>query len=80
MRRSIATVCLAARSRTSSRRRPGAGLRRVELFENDLIKPPLSKAEVRGAADALGLTIELYQPFRDFEAVPRVFLRPAPSS
>ena len=40
------------------------------MFENDLIGSPLSPLEVRRLADDLGLAIDLYQPFRDFEAVP----------
>ncbi|HEX5620955.1 MAG TPA: TIM barrel protein, partial [Solirubrobacteraceae bacterium] len=47
-----------------------AGFHGSELFEADLLGSPLSPAEVRGRADELGLTIDLYQPFRDFEAVP----------
>jgi 4-hydroxyphenylpyruvate dioxygenase len=42
----------------------------VEIFENDLVTSPWSPAEVRRRAVDLGLAIELYQPFRDFEAVP----------
>ena len=33
-------------------------------------RSPLSPAEVRELAAELGLAIDLYQPFRDFEAVP----------
>ena len=39
-------------------------------FEADLVNSPLAPDEVRGLAEDLGLTIDLYQPFRDFEAVP----------
>src|SRR3954449_8264945 len=47
----------------------GAGFDGMELFEADLLGSPLAPAEVRARADALGLAIDLYQPFRDFEAV-----------
>jgi 4-hydroxyphenylpyruvate dioxygenase len=42
----------------------------IELFENDLISCPLTPAQVGQRAKELGLRIELYQPFRDFEGVP----------
>jgi hypothetical protein len=42
----------------------------VELFEPDLIGCPLPPAEVRARAESLDLRVALYQPFRDFEAVP----------
>ena len=47
---------------------------RVELFENDLINAPIAPAEVRRRAEQLGLAVDLYQPFRDFEAVPAATL------
>ena len=60
----------AARWRKSSRATAGAGFDGVEIFENDLIARRSHPAEVREPAADLGLTIDLYQPFRDFEAVP----------
>jgi 4-hydroxyphenylpyruvate dioxygenase len=47
-----------------------AGLDGVELCEPDLEASRLSCAEAGQAAADLGLRIYLYQPFRDFEAVP----------
>jgi sugar phosphate isomerase/epimerase len=47
-----------------------AGFDVVELFEPDLIGCPLPPAEVRARAESLDLRVALYQPFRDFEAVP----------
>ena len=41
-----------------------------ELFENDLIYFNGSPAEVGALAADLGLSCDLYQPFRDFEGVP----------
>jgi 4-hydroxyphenylpyruvate dioxygenase len=47
----------------------------VELCEADLQASRLSPAEAGQAAADLGLRIYLYQPFRDFEAVPGSRLR-----
>ena len=41
----------------------------VEIFENDLLQFPGTPADVRRIADDLGLRIELFQPFRDFEGL-----------
>ena len=70
MRRSIATVCLSGTLDEKLAAAARAGFDGVELFEADLVNSPLDPDEVRGLADELGLTIDLYQPFRDFEAVP----------
>jgi 4-hydroxyphenylpyruvate dioxygenase len=52
-----------------------AGFDGVELWEADLLASRLSPAEAGRAAADLGLRIYLYQPFRDFEAVPGGQLR-----
>ncbi|MFZ0040813.1 MAG: TIM barrel protein [Solirubrobacteraceae bacterium] len=52
-----------------------AGFDGVELFEPDLIGSPLSPAEIRRRCLELGLSIDLYQPFRDFEAVSAELLK-----
>ena len=65
----IATVCLSGTLEEKLAAASHAGFDGVEVFENDLIGSPLSPPEVRAQADALGLGIDLYQPFRDFEAV-----------
>src|SRR3954447_808803 len=70
MRRSIATVCLSGTLEEKLGAAAGAGFDGIQLFEADLLGSPLAPAEVRARADALGLAIDLYQPFRDFEAVP----------
>ncbi len=70
MRRSIATVCLSGTLEDKLEAAAEAGFDEVELFEPDLIASALSPEQVRDRADDLGLTIGLYQPFRDFEAVP----------
>ena len=69
MRRSIATVCLSGTLDEKLAAAANAGFDGIELFEADLINSPLSPTEVRERAEHLGLTIDLYQPFRDFEAV-----------
>ena len=69
-RRALATVCLSGSLEEKLRAAAAAGFDGVELFENDLIGSPLRPAEVRELAAELGLGIDLYQPFRDFEAVP----------
>jgi 4-hydroxyphenylpyruvate dioxygenase len=77
MRRSIATVCLSGTLDEKLAAAARAGFDGVELFEADLLNSPLAPPEVRGLAEELGLTIDLYQPFRDFEAVPEPDLRRA---
>ncbi|GAA1753143.1 bifunctional sugar phosphate isomerase/epimerase/4-hydroxyphenylpyruvate dioxygenase family protein [Streptomonospora arabica] len=69
MRRSIATVSLSGTLEEKLRAAAAAGFDGVEVFENDLVASPLPPREVRAAAAELGLGIDLYQPFRDFEGV-----------
>lgn len=75
MRRSIATVCLSGTLDDKIAAAAAAGFDGIEIFENDLVVSPWSPAEVRRRCADLGLTIDLYQPFRDFEAVPPDLLR-----
>ena len=42
----------------------------VEIMEADLLTFEGSPADVRHICEDLGLQIEIYQPFRDFEAMP----------
>ncbi|TDC86278.1 sugar phosphate isomerase/epimerase and 4-hydroxyphenylpyruvate domain-containing protein [Actinomadura sp. 7K507] len=70
MRRSIATVCLSGTLEDKLSAAAAAGFDGVEIFENDLLASPLSPAQVAERCAGLGLTVDLYQPFRDFEAVP----------
>ncbi|KTT23969.1 bifunctional sugar phosphate isomerase/epimerase/4-hydroxyphenylpyruvate dioxygenase family protein [Pseudacidovorax intermedius] len=70
MRRSIATVSLSGTLRQKLEAVAAAGFDGVELFEPDFTHfPGMAGALGRMAAD-LGLTIDLFQPFRDFEAMP----------
>ncbi len=70
MRRSIATVCLSGTLEEKLHAAAAAGFDGVELFEPDLLASPLRPAQVRERVADLGLRLDLYQPFRDFEAVP----------
>ncbi|HSK24789.1 MAG TPA: TIM barrel protein [Egicoccus sp.] len=69
MRRSIATVSLSGTLHQKLAAARRAGFDGIEIFENDLLACPAPPAEVRRWCDDLGLTVDLYQPFRDFEAV-----------
>jgi 4-hydroxyphenylpyruvate dioxygenase len=74
VRTSIATVSLSGSLPEKLQAAAGAGFDGIELFENDLITSRLGPAEIRRRAADLGLSIDLYQPFRDFEAVPEAQL------
>ncbi|WP_181768085.1 bifunctional sugar phosphate isomerase/epimerase/4-hydroxyphenylpyruvate dioxygenase family protein [Streptomyces albidus (ex Kaewkla and Franco 2022)] len=74
MRKSIATVSLSGSLSEKLTAIAAAGFEGVEIFENDLIASPLTPEDVRSRAADLGLAVELYQPFRDFEAVPQDLL------
>ena len=69
MRTSIATVCLSGTLQDKLLACARAGFDGVEIFEQDLIVCPLSPEEIRDLAAELGLSLDLYQPFRDFEGV-----------
>ncbi len=69
MRTSIATVCLSGTLEEKMRACADAGFDGIEIFEPDLVASPSSPEQIRGLAQTLGLTLDLYQPFRDFEGV-----------
>ncbi|WP_086731192.1 bifunctional sugar phosphate isomerase/epimerase/4-hydroxyphenylpyruvate dioxygenase family protein [Streptomyces carpinensis] len=71
MRTSIATVSLSGSLTEKLTAASRAGFDGVEIFENDLLASPRSPEEIRARCADLGLAIELYQPMRDIEAVPR---------
>ena len=74
LRTAIATVCLSGMLEDKLAAAATAGFDGVEIFEPDLIASPWSPAQVRKHCADLGLTIDLYQPFRDFDdARPEVF-------
>lgn len=70
MRTSIATVSLSGSLAEKLDAIAAAGFDGVEVFEQDLLTSPLSPEEVRARLADLGLALDLFQPFRDFEAVP----------
>ena len=75
MRKSIATVSLSGSLEQKLQAIAAAGFDGVELFENDFLHFPGSARELRQRADDLGLGIDLYQPFRDFEGMPEALFQ-----
>jgi len=69
MRTSIATVCLSGTLDQKLIAAQQAGFDGVEIFEPDLVASPDSPETIRMRATELGLSLDLYQPFRDFEGV-----------
>ncbi len=69
MRRAIATVCISGTLEEKLDSIARARFDAVEIFENDLIGSPLSPRQIRERCSDLGLGIDLYQPFRDFDGV-----------
>ncbi len=67
--KSIATVALSGTLQDKLEAAAAAGFDGVEIMEGDLLSFDGSPAEVRRIADDLGLRIDIYQPFRDFEAM-----------
>ncbi len=74
MRTSIATVCLSGTLEEKMHACAKAGFDGIEIFEQDLLVSPHSPEEIRARAAQLGLSLDLYQPFRDFEGVPEELL------
>ena len=70
MHRSIATVSLSGTLRQKLEAIAAAGFNGIELFEADFINFNGTAADLGRVAADLGLSIDLYQPFRDFEAMP----------
>lgn len=69
MKTSIATVCLSGTLEEKMQACAAAGFDGIEIFEPDLVVSPASPTEIRALADRLGLSLDLYQPFRDLEGV-----------
>lgn len=70
MQFAIATVCLSGALDEKLQAIALAGFKSVEIFENDLLSFGGTAADVRRLAEDLGLTVAVYQPFRDFEGMP----------
>ncbi|WP_395316360.1 bifunctional sugar phosphate isomerase/epimerase/4-hydroxyphenylpyruvate dioxygenase family protein [Variovorax sp. UC74_104] len=75
MHRSIATVSLSGTLRQKLEAVADAGFDGIELFEADFINFKGTAAELGRIAGDLGLSIDLYQPFRDFEGMPEAQFR-----
>ncbi|MET0418554.1 MAG: TIM barrel protein [Actinoplanes sp.] len=69
-RLSIATACLSGTLEDKLAAAAAAGFHGIEIFESDLLAAEWSPSRVGQECARRGLTIDLYQPFRDFEAVP----------
>lgn len=69
-KKSIATVSLSGTLLEKMEAAATVGFDGVEIFENDLLTFDGPPSDVRQIAADLGLEISLYQPFRDFEAMP----------
>ncbi len=69
MRTGIATVCLSGTLKEKMQACAIAGFDGIEIFEQDLVTSPHSPEDVRKMAADLGLGLDLYQPFRDFDGV-----------
>ena len=66
--RSIATVCLSGTLEDKLTAAAGAGFDGIEVFEPDLVASPESPAELAARCADLGLSLDLYQPFRDLDS------------
>jgi 4-hydroxyphenylpyruvate dioxygenase len=69
MRKSIATVSLSGMLPEKLEAAAAARFDGVEIFENDLLQFPGKPADVRRLCADLGLRIDMFQPFRDFDGV-----------
>lgn len=70
MRRAIATVSLSGTLAGKLEAVATAGFDAVELFEPDFVGYRRTARDLRSLARDLGLSIDLYQPLRDFEGMP----------
>lgn len=70
MKTSIATVSISGDLREKLEAIAAAGFDGVEIFENDFLAYDRSPGDVGRMVADLGLTITLFQPFRDFEGLP----------
>jgi 4-hydroxyphenylpyruvate dioxygenase len=69
-RHAIATVCLSGLLEDKLAAAAAAGFDGVEIFEPDLLASPEPPDDVAARCADLGLTIDLFQPIRDVEALP----------
>ena len=69
MRRSIATISLSGTLEDKLEAVAAAGFDAVQIFDNDILYYEDTPASVRRMAGDLGLSIDGYQPLRDFEGL-----------
>jgi 4-hydroxyphenylpyruvate dioxygenase len=67
-RTAVATVCLSGTLEDKLAAAAAAGFDGVEIFEPDLVASSWTPPTIRERCADLGLSIDLYQPFRDFDA------------
>ncbi len=70
MKTSIATVSISGNLREKLEAISSAGFDGIEIFEQDFIADEGSPRDVGRMIRDMGLEIELFQPFRDFEGLP----------
>lgn len=68
LRTAIATVCISGTLEDKLAAAAAAGFDGVEIFEPDFVVSSSSAAEFRARCADLGLSIDLYQPFRDLDS------------
>lgn len=66
----IATVSLSGTLPEKLEAAASVGFDGIELMESDLLTFNGSPSDIRQIAEGLGLAISIFQPFRDFEAMP----------
>jgi 4-hydroxyphenylpyruvate dioxygenase len=71
MKLAIATVCLRGGLAEKLEAIAAAGFKGVEIFENDLLSFDGTPRDVRRMVADLGMEIVTFQPFRDFEGMPK---------
>lgn len=67
LRTGLATVCISGTLEDKIAAAAAAGFDGVEIFDPDLVASSWSPEEVRARSADLGLSIDLFQPFRDFD-------------
>jgi sugar phosphate isomerase/epimerase/4-hydroxyphenylpyruvate dioxygenase-like putative hemolysin len=69
-RLAIATVCLSGTLEDKLAAAAAARFHAVEVYHNDLVASSWSPSRIRQECQRRGLSIDVYQPLRDLEAVP----------
>ena len=76
MRRALATASMSGTLRDKLEAIASARFDAVELFEPDFLGFLGTDREVQRLAGDLGIAIDLYHPFQDFEGAPDDIFRP----